>query len=226
MVHNEDTYPAPDDTVTNEVVDNTVTETEDVAEGNMDTQTDNTGTADDMVTDGDVPDMRDNQITGDDMLEYPPKCVKTEAHINIQNQAYKMVARCTRSLHGLATGDNVAVPVAQFDRSKGDPPNLIGVVLKRDPNGYTIGTRAGIIKGTLARNQIEFVKGRRCSSRTLHSSYTGPKTKYMCVWGGGQGYVLCHCHTNCLTKRCSCLKKGLRCNSACHSHKFCDNVDM
>ena len=42
---------------------------------------------------------------------------------------------------------------------------------------------------------------------------------------GGQGYVRCHCRINCLTKRCSCLKKGLRCNSACHSHKSCDNVD-
>ena len=44
------------------------------------------------------------------------------------------------------------------DWSKGDPPNLIGVVLRRNPNSYTIGTRAGIIRGTLARNQIEFVK--------------------------------------------------------------------
>ena len=59
-----------------------------------------------------------------------------------------MIERSTRSLHGLALGDNIAVPISQFDRSKGDPPNLIGIVPKRDPNGYTIGTRAGIIKGT------------------------------------------------------------------------------
>ena len=48
--------------------------------------------------------------------------------------------------------------IFQFDRSKGDPLNLIEVILKRDPNGYTIGTRADIIKGTLARNQNYFVK--------------------------------------------------------------------
>ena len=40
------------------------------------------------------------------------------------------MARSTRSLRGLALGDNVAVPVSQFDRSKGDPPNIIGVVLQ------------------------------------------------------------------------------------------------
>ena len=60
---NEDTYPAPDDTVTNEVVavDNTVTETEDVAEGNMDTWSGNIETADDIVIGEDVPDVRENQ---------------------------------------------------------------------------------------------------------------------------------------------------------------------
>ena len=89
------------------------------------------------------------------MIEHPAKRARTEAHNNIQKQADKMVARSTRSLLGLALGDNVAVPVSQFDRSKGDPPNLIGVVLRGNPNGYTIGTRAGIIRGTLARNQIK-----------------------------------------------------------------------
>ena len=31
------------------------------------------------------------------------------------------------------------------------PPNLIGVVLKTDNNGKTMETRAGIIRGTLAK---------------------------------------------------------------------------
>ena len=42
---------------------------------------------------------------------------------------------------------------------------------------------------------------------------------------GGQGFKKCSCKSNCLTQRCSCLKAGLGCNSACHSHKSCSNVD-
>ena len=59
---NEDSYPAPDDTATNEVVtvDNMVTETEDVAEGNMDTRSGNIETTDDIVIGEDVPDVREN----------------------------------------------------------------------------------------------------------------------------------------------------------------------
>jgi len=36
--------------------------------------------------------------------------------------------------------DNVAVPVSAFDRGKGDPPNVIGVVLAVGKSGHTIGT--------------------------------------------------------------------------------------
>ena len=44
----------------------------------------------------------------------------------------------------------MSVPVSQFDRSKGDPPNLVGVVLSVKDNKYVIGTKGGIIKGKLA----------------------------------------------------------------------------
>ncbi|XP_068205420.1 uncharacterized protein [Palaemon carinicauda] len=42
---------------------------------------------------------------------------------------------------------------------------------------------------------------------------------------GGQGYQRCLYRSNCLSKRCSCLKASLRCNSACHNHISCDNID-
>ena len=69
-----------------------------------------------------------------------------------------MVARSTQSLRSVGVGDYVAVPVSPFDRSKGDPPNIIGVVVTVEESGYTIGTRNGIIKGKLARNQFEYVQ--------------------------------------------------------------------
>ena len=99
---NEDTYPAPDDTVNNEVVavDNTVTKTEDMAEGNMDTPSGNIETADDIVICEDVPEVRENQLTGDDMIDHPAKRARTEAHSYIQKQVDKIVAQSAGTLAG------------------------------------------------------------------------------------------------------------------------------
>lgn len=138
-----------------------------------------------------------------------------------------MLARSTRSLRAVGVGDNVSVPVSQFDRSKGDPPNVIGVVLAAEDNGYVIGTKRGIINGKLARNQFEFVQYKGLTAENVPPEHLSireiVRAESVC---GGQGYQRCHCRSNCLSKRCSCLKAGLRCNSACHSHKSCDNVDQ
>ena len=58
----------------------------------------------------------------------------------------------TISPHGIRVkrvtpGDNVGVPISKFDRSFGDLPNVIGVVLARhEKQLYTIGTKSGKIK--------------------------------------------------------------------------------
>ena len=38
--------------------------------------------------------------------------------------------------------------MSAFDRSKGDPPNVIGVVLAVGKSGYTIATRQGITRSS------------------------------------------------------------------------------
>ena len=148
-----------------------------------------------------------------------------KAKLALQKQATQMLTR-TRSLRAVGIGDNVSVPVSQFDRSKGDPPNLVGVVLAVEDNGYVIGTRRGVIKGKLARNQFEFIHCKGLVAENIPpeqlSIHELVRAGSVC---GGQGYQRCHCRSNCLTKRCSYLKAGLHCNSACHSHKCCDNVD-
>ncbi|KAG7167687.1 hypothetical protein Hamer_G020570 [Homarus americanus] len=73
-------------------------------------------------------------------------------------QAGRMLARSTKALRPIDISDNVAESLSQFDRSRGNPPNLIGVVLYKEKNGaYMIGTRSGKFKGKLAHNQVEFV---------------------------------------------------------------------
>ena len=137
-----------------------------------------------------------------------------------------MVACSTRSLRAVGVGDNVAVPVSQFDRSKGDPPNVIGIVLSVEDSGYAIGTKQGIIRGRLSRNQFEFVQFRGLKAEDVPPEQLSIReilrAQSVC---GEQGFQRCHCRSNCLTKRCSCLKAGLRCNSACHSHRSCENHD-
>ena len=54
-----------------------------------------------------------------DVVEHPAKRARLKAKSSIKKQAERMVVRSTRSLCGLALGDNVAVPVSPFDRSKG-----------------------------------------------------------------------------------------------------------
>ena len=108
----------------------------------------------------------------------------------------------------------------------GDPPNIIGVVLQVDNSGFVIGTKVGQIKGKLARNQLEYISYRGLRAEDVPpEQYTIREIVRKQSLSGGQGYTRCLCRKNCLTKRCSCLRRVLRCNSACHSHKSCDNVD-
>ena len=157
---------------------------------------------------------------------HPAKRARIEACKGIEKQAKKMIARSTCTLRPLRIGDSVAVPVSQFDRSKGDPPNIIGLVLEFDQRGYRIGTRSTKIKGRLARNQIEFIKFTGMKLEDIPDGELSireiVRAQSIC---GGQGFRRCHCKSNCLTKRCSCLKAGLKCNSACHGKGSSDNID-
>ena len=83
---------------------------------------------------------------------HPAKRARIEACKGVEIQAKKMIARFTRTLRPLRIGDIVAVPVSQFDRSEGDLPNIIGLVLEFDQRSFRIGTRTAKIRSRLARN--------------------------------------------------------------------------
>ena len=50
-------------------------------------------------------------------------------------------------------GDNVAVPIPSVDRGRGDPRNILGVILTVENGQYTIGFPSGILKGKYSRHQ-------------------------------------------------------------------------
>ena len=83
-----------------------------------------------------------------DSQMHPAIGARKKAKLGLQQQATQMLARSARSLRAIGVGDNVSVPVSQFDRK------LVGVVLSVEHNKYVIETKRGVIKGKLARNQI------------------------------------------------------------------------
>ena len=53
-------------------------------------------------------------------------------------------------------GDNVIIPIPLVDRGKGDPCNIMGVIVDRNQNdSYSIAVHAGLLKGRYSRNQFD-----------------------------------------------------------------------
>jgi hypothetical protein len=52
-------------------------------------------------------------------------------------------------------GKNILIPIPMVDRGKGDPQNLLAVVLSREEHGYKLGTKSGVLRGLYTRNQFE-----------------------------------------------------------------------
>ena len=68
-----------------------------------------------------------------------------------------MVKRTRVDLKAGVAGDNVAVPIPLVDRGRGDPRNILGVIVNRnlDTDQYTIAVKAGILNGGYSRNQFD-----------------------------------------------------------------------
>ena len=90
---------------------------------------------------------------------------------------------------------------------------------------YKVGTKAGLLKGTFARNALE-----KCKHNVFLSPENVPDTELSSRQavaaesvGNGQGHVRCKCTTGCKNGHCSCRKANRLCNSYCHSKQSCKN---
>ncbi|KAI6657162.1 hypothetical protein LOD99_15948 [Oopsacas minuta] len=71
-------------------------------------------------------------------------------------QAERMLKRSRLEQAAGNPGDNVIIPIPLVDRGRGDPRNIMCVILKRNENDmYRIAVRAGILKGSYSRNQFD-----------------------------------------------------------------------
>ena len=125
-------------------------------------------------------------------------------------------------------GDNVTVPVPLVDRGRGDPRNLLGIVLDRDENDtYRIAVRSGNLKGRYSRNQFDLCAQKLINENDVNTDVeigvrNAVQNQSLC---GGQGFLKCNCSKNnkCMSNQCKCFKAGVKCNSRCHSSLSCAN---
>ncbi|KAK7497299.1 hypothetical protein BaRGS_00011593 [Batillaria attramentaria] len=109
-----------------------------------------------------------------------------------------MVSRSTARIKPVEIGDNV-LPVPKFDRSRGDPANLLGVILDNGVNGLRVGTKVGILSGKFPRNQLELTTYKGTKEMIPQSETTVRSAVRMMPVGHGQGFRKCHCQSTCLT---------------------------
>ena len=158
--------------------------------------------------------------------EHPAVQVRKKALINIKKQANKMLLRC-KSRNDASVGDRVAVSVSEYDRGRGDPANVIGIILEVDEHKrYRIGTRAGIISNWMERNTFEIIKFRGIEKSDVPETEKSLReiTRTLSV-GHGQGFKKCTCKGGCNSKRCKFVKNNIKCNSSCHGRRSCQNHD-
>nr|CAH7713569.1 unnamed protein product [Callosobruchus chinensis] len=122
-------------------------------------------------------------------------------------------------------GDTVRLPVPDVDRGRGDPRNVLGVVMAvEDDMYYKIGTEKGTLPQLLTRNQLsicpvpliaaEKVSGIERSLREIAAASS---------ISGGHGYKRCSCKIKCSSKKCHCKASKTLCNSKCHGGLSCMN---
>jgi hypothetical protein len=115
-----------------------------------------------------------------------------------------MLRRTKKYLKSVEIGDSVNVFVSQFDRGRGDPVNLIGVVLEIKHYKYRVGTRGGIINQWLQRNCFEVTSYKGISPKDVPLSECSIRTLVHNISvGNGQGFKRCSCRKGCASKNAS-----------------------
>lgn len=129
-----------------------------------------------------------------------------------------MLRRTKQILPPLQVGEPVLLPIPEFDRGRLDCRNIPGVVVAvTDRETYRVGTKHGTVSNSYSRSEL--VKG-DCAIVTVGEVNTDVKSLRQLASlhsdHGGQGFSKCICGSTCASKRCTCKKSGVKCNSHCH----------
>ncbi|XP_070208806.1 KRAB-A domain-containing protein 2-like [Littorina saxatilis] len=145
-----------------------------------------------------------------------------------KGQAERMIKRSRIELCPGQPGDNVAVPVPLVDRGRGDPRNILGIILHKTENDlYKIATRSGVLKGSFTRNEFELCAQKLLTEQDVKcdKQVSVREAVVQNSLSGGQGFTKCNCSggKKCQTNRCKCFKRKVLCNSRCHQSLTCKN---
>lgn len=143
---------------------------------------------------------------------------RTDAKEGQNKSRNEMLRRTKQILPPLQVGEPVLLPIPEFDRGRLDCRNIPGVVVAvTDRETYRVGTKHGTVSNSYSRSEL--VKG-DCAIVTVGEVNTDVKSLRQLASlhsdHGGQGFSKCICGSTCASKRCTCKKSGVKCNSHCH----------
>ena len=124
---------------------------------------------------------------------------------------------------------SVAVPIPMVDRGRGDPRNILGVILDRDENDlYRIVVKEGVLKTKYTRTEFTLCRQHLLTIDDVNTTdMISLREAMRKSTSGGQGFIHCSCASSvskkCYTKRCMCFKSNLKCNSRCYNSLSCAN---
>ncbi|XP_037779415.1 SCAN domain-containing protein 3-like [Penaeus monodon] len=113
------------------------------------------------------------------------------------SQAERMVKRSRLDFKVGEPGDNVAVPIPAVDRGRGDPRNILGVIVNRDLDNdqYKIAVKSGVLKGQYSRNQFDLCPQRLLTEDDVNQDTAVSLREAVIAQSacGGQGFTRCNC---------------------------------
>uniref|UniRef100_A0A6P7GY04 Uncharacterized protein LOC114347864 n=1 Tax=Diabrotica virgifera virgifera TaxID=50390 RepID=A0A6P7GY04_DIAVI len=165
------------------------------------------------------------QLTDLDKSTLSIKKHREQAFQCLNEQANRMKHISDHANPPVEKGTTVRIPVPDVDCGGGDARSILGVILEVQDEFYKIGTRDGILRQHYARSQFspcpknminenEVPMDKEVALRTVATAQSS---------GSGQGFFRCSCKTKCMSKKCFCKKKNVKCNSKCHSSMPCSN---
>jgi hypothetical protein len=149
-----------------------------------------------------------------------------------KRQAEAMVNRSRKKMKtdNITVGTNIRVRIPEYDRSKADLMNILGVVgriMDIKKGGIIVWTEHGALDGTFYANEYVVEDEKHLTLKEVKASpkLTVRQCARLLSVVGGQGMTRCECTaaSRCLTQRCNCVKNNMKCNSRCHNSGTCKN---
>ena len=140
----------------------------------------------------------------------------------------KMVKWFCIDLKAGEAGDNVAVLISMVDRGRGDPRNILGVIVDWDEhNMYRIAVKAEILSIKYFKNQFDLSLQQLLNDSDVNTECTSTLCQARkSTTSGKQAFFRCDCNKSknkCQTNKCKCYKPKRLCNSKCQTSLSCQN---